>query len=56
MKIDESNINHNAVRLINDINIWDLEGEPMHDLQVMTLGYIKGITDLAEVLKEVLKA
>lgn len=57
MKIDEASINHNALRLIDDIVTWDLSGnEEMHDIQLMTLGYIKGITDMAEALKEVLKA
>lgn len=57
MKIDESCINHNAVRLIDGSweNISGLEGEG-EALQIMTLGYIKGITDMAKALKEVLKA
>lgn len=58
MKIDESCINHNAVRLID--GVWDMsrtagEEEGMK-LAAMTLGYIKGITDMANALKEALKA
>lgn len=56
MKIDEENINHNAVRLIDELDVWDLIGDDMHDYQVMTLGYIKGVTEMAKALKEVLKA
>lgn len=56
MKIDESCINHNAVRLIG--RIWDINGtaDGEDGLQMMTLGYIKGIIDMAKALKEVLKA
>ena len=56
MKISEEDINHNAVRLIHEIEIWDLTGQGMQDIQILTLGYIRGITELAEALKEVLKA
>ena len=56
MKIDEESINHNAVRLIDELDVWDLIGDDMHDYQVMTLGYIKGVTEMAKALKEVLKA
>ncbi len=56
MKIGEGDINHNAVRLIDELDVWDLIGDDMHDYQVMTLGYIKGVTEMAKALKEVLKA
>lgn len=56
MKIGEEDINHNALRLIHDLEIWDLTGQGMQDFQIMSLGYIRGITELAEALKEVLKA
>lgn len=57
MKIDEASINHNALRLIKDTIIWELSAdEKMHDVQLMTLGYIEGITEMAEALKEALKA
>ena len=55
MKIGEEDINHNATRLIDDLDVWDLIGEDMHDYQVMTLGYIKGVIEMAEALKGVLK-
>ena len=56
MKIDEASINHNAVRLIKDLNIWTM-GDPTPDddnLRIMALGYIDGICDLASELKKVL--
>lgn len=56
MKIGEEDINHNAVGLIDELDMWDLTGEDMHDYQIMTLGYIKGVTEMARALKEVLKA
>lgn len=56
MKIDEGSINHNAVRLIHELELWDITGDGMQDFQIMTLGYIKGVTELAKALKEVLKA
>lgn len=56
MKIDEGSINHNALRLIHELDIWDITGNGMQDFQIMTLGYIRGITELAEALKEVLRA
>ena len=55
MKIGEEEINHNATRLIDEVEVWDLTGYEMHDFQVMTLGYIKGITEMAKALKEALK-
>ena len=58
MKINEEDINHNAVRLINELDVWDLAGdeEGNDGFRIMTLGYIKGVTELADALKEVLKA
>ena len=50
MKIGEEDINHNAVRLIDELDVWDLTGDDMHDYQVMTLGYIKGVTEMAKVM------
>lgn len=58
MKIDENSINHNAVRLIDDIvtdfvdnNVIECDG----DYKTITIGYIKGICDMANAMKEVLK-
>ena len=60
MKIDEACINHNVVRIIDDIvsNVWDMSGEDGSDdhWRLIALGEICGIIDLAKSLKEVLKA
>lgn len=56
MKIDEGCINHNAVRLID--RAWDISDTEVEEdaLRIAVLGYIKGVTDMAKALKEVLKA
>ena len=56
MKIDEASINHNAVRLVRDLNPWDMSGETDGEdrLRIMTLGYVQGVCDLADALKDVL--
>lgn len=58
MKIDENTINHNAVRLIDDIvtdfvdnNVTECDGS----YKTITIGYIKGICDMTNAMKEVLK-
>lgn len=58
MKIDENTINHNAVRLIDDIvtdfvdnNVTECDG----GYKTITISYIKGICDMAVAMKEVLK-
>ena len=53
MKITEDCINHNALRLIEEIvqNIYETSDG---DWQKMSLGEIAGIIDLARTLKEVL--
>lgn len=58
MKIGEEDINHNAIRLIDEIEVWDISGtaDGEDGLRIMTLGYIKGVTEMAKALKEVLKA
>lgn len=58
MKIGEEDINHNALRLIYEVDIWDLAGKEdgNEGFRLMTLGYINGVTELAKVLKEVLEA
>ena len=60
MKIDESCINHNAVRIIGEMseNIYsfcdgDMEQNRMY--MAMTLGEISGVIEMAKALKEVLK-
>lgn len=55
MKIDESSINHNALRLI-ELAIQDISREERSEELLMgTFNYIKGICDMANVMKEVLK-
>lgn len=56
MKIDEASINHNVVRLIKDLGVWEMSGETNTEdrLRIMTLGYIQGACDLANELKKVL--
>lgn len=59
MKVDESCINHNALRLIEEIvtNAYDVSGGEVSDdhWRLMVLGEISGIIDLARALKEVLE-
>lgn len=58
MKIDENTINHNAVRLIDDI-VTDFANNNVIECddayKTITIGYIKGICDMANAMKEVLK-
>ena len=58
MKVAEDNINHNAVRLINDI-VTDFVDNSVAECDdnyaTSTIGYIKGICDMANAMKEVLK-
>lgn len=58
MKIDENTINHNAVRLIDDI-VTDFVDNNVTECddscKTITIGYIKGICDMANTMKEVLK-
>ena len=62
MKINEECINHNAVRLIKDLleSRYDLIEEDKQNQElgylIMTLGEIAGIIEMADVMKEVLKA
>ena len=62
MKIDEECINHNAVRMIKDLleSRYDLIEEDKQDQElgylIMTLGETAGIIEMADAMKEVLKA
>lgn len=60
MKIDESCINHNAVRLIGEMisELYEFtdKDENMENMRIATLGEIRGICQMAEFMKEVLKA
>lgn len=59
MKIDEACINHNALLLIGEMvsGLYDYtDTEPSLDhTRVATLGEIRGICRMADVMKEVLK-
>lgn len=61
MKINEDCINHNAVRMIKELTesrydmIMEATAEERGYL-LMTLGEIAGIIEMAEAMKEVLKA
>ena len=59
MKIDEGCINHNAVKLIAELVgcIYEFDYDTANaPYAAMTLAEIKGICDMVEELKEVLKA
>lgn len=57
MKIDENTINHNALRLINfaiaTTSVVDKENSDRYIIG--SFNYIKGICDMANAMKEVLK-
>ena len=61
MRICEESINYNAVRLIKDLvesrynMITDATAEERENM-LMTLGEIAGIIEMADAMKEVLKA
>ena len=58
MKIEESTINHNAVRLIDDIVTDFVDNNLVEcdsNYKEINIGYIKGICDMANAMKEVLK-
>jgi hypothetical protein len=62
MKINEDCINHNAVRLIKDLleSRYEMIEEDKQNIErgylLMTLGEIAGIIEMADAMKEVLKA
>lgn len=60
MKIDEGCINHNAVQMVLELvgTIYDCSdsNDDMDHIRIATLGEIKGICEMAKVMKEVLKA
>jgi len=67
MKIDEASINQNAVRLIKDLvgTSYDMimpndsgnyEFAEERGYMLMTLGEIQGVLDMAQAMKEALKA
>lgn len=61
MRISEENINYNAVRIIKDLveTRYDMIMEATAEERgyfLMTIGEIAGIIEMADVMKEVLKA
>jgi hypothetical protein len=60
MRINEGNINYNAVRIIKDLveNRYDMIMEETAEERgyfLMTIGEIAGIIEMADAMKEVLK-
>lgn len=59
MKIDESCINHNAVRLIREMasELYEFTDSDanMENMRIATLGEIRGICQMADAMKEALK-
>ena len=57
MKIDEACINHNALRLINEIVESPYEygdqDETADHLRLLTLGAVRGVLDMTEAMKKV---
>lgn len=60
MKIDESCINHNALRLIGEMvsELYEFtdQDESMENMRIATLGEIRGICQMADVMKEALRS
>ena len=62
MKINEECVNHNAVRLIKDLieSRYEMIEEDKQNIErgylLMTIGEIAGIIEMADAMKEVLKA
>lgn len=59
MKITDDCIDYNTVRLIDeDTDPWALSGQSddMDNERLIMLGYIRGVIDMANAMKEVLKA
>lgn len=60
MKIDESCINNNALRLIGEMvsGLYEFTDQDasMENMRIATLGEIRGICQMADAMKEVLKA
>ena len=59
MKITEDCINHNAIKLIGENNNpWETcdPNDDSNNIRIAMLGYIQGVTDMAEALKEALKS
>ena len=59
MTIDENTINHNAVRLISDASkdyiANGVDVDETNKIAVTTIGYVCGICNMANAMKEALK-
>lgn len=55
MEIDENSINHNTVRLIDSAIRGGIDEEHEEEFLISAFNYIKGICDMANAMKEVLK-
>lgn len=59
MKIDESSINHNALRLCSNVSkeVWYavIDEENAEERAIARLAYINGVYDMANAMKDVLK-
>lgn len=55
MKIDEAVINHNAMRLVDCLALWEMT-DTGTEMDKFTLGFIQGVKEMADAMKEVLKA
>ena len=59
MKITEDCINHNAMRIIDETNVpyemYEANDDADHQ-RLITMGYVRGVLDMAQVMKEVLKS
>ena len=60
MRINEECINHNASRLIDDVTAspyeWVEQGDDADHQRILTIGYVRGVIDMAKAMKEVLKS
>jgi hypothetical protein len=56
VKIDEGSINHNALRMIEDLVEYRYDYNDLPDIMRITIGEIAGIIEMAKAMKEVLKA
>ena len=57
MKVTEESVNHNALLLIDDVvgTVFEYtDGEGKSTL-LTSLGYIKGVVDMAKAMKEIIK-
>jgi len=59
MRITNDTIDYNAFRIIDENTIpWEMyeQNDDADHQRIITLGYIRGVMDMANAMKEVLKA